>query len=216
MNSHTTSRLLSKIFDKNASSIYETIRENDTAPYSDLDFDEIEEEAGLFPKGPQFSDLDSSKIDNKATQLERLTYRDTHRPGTLPNSHRRTFTAVSGSSRTPPLSRHRKEDDDNAEVPQSLLFESESASHDRSQNHNEQSGRTKWTLPPLSTTDINGERRMSREEPSPRHEPGFRRNQPHLGLMDPKERALWKWANVENLDNFLHDVRISVFGATLK
>lgn len=28
----------------------------------------------------------------------------------------------------------------------------------------------------------------------------------NLGLIDPKERALWKWANVENLDNFLQEV----------
>lgn len=27
-----------------------------------------------------------------------------------------------------------------------------------------------------------------------------------LGLVDPKERALWKWANVENLDVFLQQV----------
>ncbi|KAH3680943.1 hypothetical protein WICMUC_000086 [Wickerhamomyces mucosus] len=28
----------------------------------------------------------------------------------------------------------------------------------------------------------------------------------NLGILNPKERALWKWANVENLDNFLQDV----------
>jgi hypothetical protein len=28
-----------------------------------------------------------------------------------------------------------------------------------------------------------------------------------LGLVAPKERALWKWANVENLDNFLQQVQ---------
>lgn len=27
-----------------------------------------------------------------------------------------------------------------------------------------------------------------------------------LGLVDPKERASWKWANVENLDVFLQQV----------
>ncbi len=27
-----------------------------------------------------------------------------------------------------------------------------------------------------------------------------------MSMMDPKERALWMWANVENLDNFLQDV----------
>jgi len=29
-----------------------------------------------------------------------------------------------------------------------------------------------------------------------------------LGLADPKERALWKWANVENLDIFLQQVSL--------
>lgn len=38
-------------------------------------------------------------------------------------------------------------------------------------------------------------------DPEGRH--GVRSN---LGLIDPKERALWKWANVENLDNFLQEV----------
>jgi autophagy-related protein 9 len=28
----------------------------------------------------------------------------------------------------------------------------------------------------------------------------------NLGILNPKERALWKWANVENLDKFLQDV----------
>ena len=27
-----------------------------------------------------------------------------------------------------------------------------------------------------------------------------------LGMMDPKDRAMWMWANVENLDNFLKEV----------
>jgi len=31
-------------------------------------------------------------------------------------------------------------------------------------------------------------------------------HQARMGLIDPRQRALWKWANVENLDNFLHDV----------
>ncbi|KAK9479261.1 autophagy protein Apg9-domain-containing protein [Lipomyces japonicus] len=30
--------------------------------------------------------------------------------------------------------------------------------------------------------------------------------QPRLGLIDPRQRALWKWVNVENLDNFLQEV----------
>jgi autophagy-related protein 9 len=29
---------------------------------------------------------------------------------------------------------------------------------------------------------------------------------PNLNTVDPKEKAMWMWANVENLDNFLKDV----------
>ena len=29
---------------------------------------------------------------------------------------------------------------------------------------------------------------------------------PNLAFVDPKEKAMWRWANVENLDNFLEDV----------
>jgi autophagy-related protein 9 len=29
---------------------------------------------------------------------------------------------------------------------------------------------------------------------------------PNLAAVDPKEKAMWLWANVENLDNFLKDV----------
>jgi autophagy-related protein 9 len=27
-----------------------------------------------------------------------------------------------------------------------------------------------------------------------------------MAMIDPKEKAMWMWANVENLDNFLKDV----------
>ena len=33
----------------------------------------------------------------------------------------------------------------------------------------------------------------------------FRTRNP-LAMVDPKEKAMWRWANVENLDNFLRDV----------
>ena len=32
------------------------------------------------------------------------------------------------------------------------------------------------------------------------------RNSYPMGMIDPKQRAMWMWANVENLDNFLQDV----------
>lgn len=42
----------------------------------------------------------------------------------------------------------------------------------------------------------------------PRRGPGmiWSLGNPSLATVDPKEKALWMWANVENLDNFLKDV----------
>lgn len=34
----------------------------------------------------------------------------------------------------------------------------------------------------------------------------YHRRGHQMNMMDPKEKALWMWANVENLDNFLQDV----------
>ncbi|KAI5806382.1 autophagy protein Apg9-domain-containing protein [Geopyxis carbonaria] len=216
MNSHTASRLLSHIFDKNASSIYETIREHDTAPSSELDFDEIEERAGMLPKRAQFNIFNSfQKMDSSTVRPKRPSFRDTDHPDLTADSSRRVFPALSGPGRTPP-SINPKEDDDNFEVPQSLLFQSEPAPHDQILNRdkytqNEQAHQKKWTPSPVSTSCNNAEWNVSSEH-SVLAEPRFRRNQAQLGLMDPKERALWKWANVENLDNFLHDVYIYFTG----
>lgn len=35
---------------------------------------------------------------------------------------------------------------------------------------------------------------------------------PGLGLAHPKDKAMWRWANVENLDNFIKDVYIYYLG----
>lgn len=70
--------------------------------------------------------------------------------------------------------------------------------------------------PPHSTMRHGGPTRTAAHphwavpEPVQRREEGMRDEEIHqarMGLIDPKQRALWKWANVENLDNFFHDVR---------
>ncbi|KAK9473173.1 autophagy protein Apg9-domain-containing protein [Dipodascopsis tothii] len=41
---------------------------------------------------------------------------------------------------------------------------------------------------------------------APRYDADEALRQARLGVVDARKRALWKWANVENLDNFLQDV----------
>jgi autophagy-related protein 9 len=43
-------------------------------------------------------------------------------------------------------------------------------------------------------------------QPSPTGRRRSLKGLPGLALADPKEKAMWRWANVENLDNFLKDV----------
>ncbi|KAH3683681.1 hypothetical protein WICPIJ_005365 [Wickerhamomyces pijperi] len=50
------------------------------------------------------------------------------------------------------------------------------------------------------------QRRESNRQHSTSINDDERSRRARLGILNPKERALWKWANVENLDKFLQDV----------
>jgi hypothetical protein len=88
------------------------------------------------------------------------------------------------------------EEDANDDVPGSLLVE------DHPQNDDPQ--RFYETFDVTREQDIDN---MERGLPPPSRG-GSRTPDPTvwLGLVDPKERAMWKWANVENLDVFLQQV----------
>lgn len=96
------------------------------------------------------------------------------------------------------------------EVPRSLLIEGE---HDPSSNGAEH---RRMQSPPVlgpSNTGVRAKWQTTRQQqrlykdviPSPISS-GISRRVGRATIMDPKERALWMWANVENLDNFLAEV----------
>lgn len=124
-----------------------------------------------------------------------------------------------GNRYAPPRFRD-DEPEDNDEVPASLLFEA--GGHGAARGGRQ--GRGGVSEPgkivgggPGPTTEASRKRNLTEDQQwtaatanaHPRgdeHEAKEVRRQARLGLIDPKERALWKWANVENLDNFLNDV----------
>jgi autophagy-related protein 9 len=224
-----TSRLLSQIFNQNAASIYETLREHDAATETDSDIDDLEERAGMHPiargvRNAEGCDDDESDLDDEgAFQLQ-------HRPpiaesSVLAASERqsRFFPALSGTRGNRFTSGRYHDEDDGIEVPQSLLFESAGSPSRPVHVQDFNSGDESVLGPEASISGDPGpssmrNRRLEEQwnAATAQKEYQLRDVRPNttkparLGLIDPKERAMWKWANVENLDNFLQDVSLEV------
>ncbi|KAJ6014580.1 Autophagy-related protein 9 [Penicillium herquei] len=193
-------------------SIYDTIREHD----ADSDSSDVEERAGMAPIGDQdnFSDgeLQDALADAGGIELSSPTAALLSRPSQQPHSQ-----GSPSVSRRRNLSRRRGDSqgyDDN-DVPQYLLVE-ENDDEDlksrlppppqmmpsRSQTPSPQPSplpqQPRWALP----------RNQQTSELNTRHPWTQWLAGQHLSLanIDPKKKAMWRWANVDDLDNFLKDV----------
>ena len=198
-------------------SIYETIRQHE----EESDTSVVEEQAGLaldeenLGQNFQDLDLDESRIDASQVtfQSNAVQISGDESPGRKTmKSTRRTPRPrwMSGTQRLLEI------DEDDNEVPASLLIEG--GGSPRAQ-------RIANLLPPpdrrVATSPAHGSTTQApqhRQETQARHSLHWQgrhnvpiarrplRAVPDLALADPKEKALWRWANVENLDNFLQDV----------
>ena len=186
-------------------SVYETLRQHDEGS----DHSDLEDRAGMALDeenlGTGFHDyeLDDDLADAAASQVATSTRRAPSRGTLATDVHSRTRGHQSA---------HRGNADElDDEVPQSLLIEDDDDVFPAS--------RTRQTrgIPPVPGPTTRGTRakwqatqdqqRLHPEDvPHSRQSAIPRRRGNALGIMDPKERALWMWANVENLDNFLKDV----------
>lgn len=121
-----------------------------------------------------------------------------------------------GNRYAPPRFRD-EEPDDNDEVPASLLFEPGGHGGARQVRVGISESGKMAGGGPGPATEASRKRNLTEDQQwaaataqahqrGDEHEAKEVRRQARLGLIDPKERALWKWANVENLDNFLNDV----------
>lgn len=188
-------------------SVYETLRQHDESS----DLLDIEERAGMALDeenlGTGFHDyeLDDALADASASQVA---------PSRESSKQGQGTSAKHVHSRTRRLhSSHRANVDEvDNDVPQSLLIED-----DQDEGPASRPDQMRNMPPPVPGPPSRGtrakwqatqEQQRLHQETLPRQtQPGIPYRRGHaLGMMDPKEKAMWMWANVENLDNFLKDV----------
>ncbi|KAL6721183.1 autophagy protein atg9 [Lecanora helva] len=199
-----TSNILSRLLPPGTGepSIYETLREQD----EESDQSYIEEREGMALDEENLEtrfndhDLDDALANAVESQVVAPKTQDTSRYSQGPlavNSQRQA---------------HPHLDDLDDEVPQSLLIEDENLARPIP------TARQAQALPPPVPGPANRgtrakwqttqeQQRLHNDTPNRPEEMRERHRHGHpMSMMDPKERAMWIWANVENLDNFLQDV----------
>ncbi|KAL4811117.1 autophagy protein Apg9-domain-containing protein [Aspergillus unguis] len=228
------SNVLSRFLPPNGPSVYETIRQHDedTDP-SDVEERAgmtLEDDVNL---GDRFTDRELEEAMADATREGLSSPSDTFM---TPQSRQRgpqTGSASSGSRRRnpsdprwmqsvhprlDPVDDDENDDDHDDDVPASLLMEGQHDDDDelRMRLPPPPSHHLSDPQPPLS--DRYSRRDHIRWDTIKDHQPSHeapRRNHPRslwsaghpsMASVDPKQKAMWLWANVENLDNFLKEV----------
>ncbi|CAL5874443.1 uncharacterized protein PFLUO_LOCUS8739 [Penicillium psychrofluorescens] len=226
-----SSNVLSRFLPPTGSpSVYETIREHDAGS----DSSDVEERAGMVDQHDHFSDgeLEDALADARDSEIA------SPNDALLGQQRSRKGKAPEESHTSPSRSRWRKPsrprwmtresstgyelDEQDEDVPQSLLVEGPldedqqlnlppPPSHDLSDastspnpRPSPQPGRPPWeTRGPRQPPDLESSRPPGRWSTA---------QHPSLANVDPKEKAMWRWANVEDLDNFIKDVYIYFLG----
>lgn len=221
-----SSNILSRFLPPTGSpSVYETIRQHD----ADSDTSDPEERAGMAPgahRSKDFSDreLEEALADGKMSRstspgTEYLTPEQPLRSSGEGRDKRQARRRISRRPRWMRASSPAYEGDEaDDDVPASLLVEGhQDDDHQKSQlpppppqhrfdpeppvpGPSSEANRTRWettrTQQPLHHSIQN--RHLTKRWSVGQH--------PNLATVDPKEKAMWRWANVENLDNFVRDV----------
>ncbi|KAI4227977.1 MAG: hypothetical protein L6R36_001987 [Xanthoria steineri] len=171
-------------------SIYETLRQNDESS----DPSDIEERGAL-------------TIESKAVEESFHDHEldDGAAPKMSESRHPRRLSAPS-STNAPEV------EDADDDVPPSLLIEDND--HPLSPLQEQQPRPTAFPLPGPASRAMKAKWRATQEQQrlhpdlpamhGPQARPG--RQVPGLAIASSRERAMWRWANVEDLDNFLRDV----------
>ena len=190
-------------------SIYETLQQPDESS----DQSDIEERAGMALDeenlGTGFHDyeFDDAFADTAADQDDAPKKRNSSRQS------QRTFAKKAQSrTGTPHAAGRVNLDDLDDEVPQSLLIEDDQnllpalkAKQHRAMPPPVAGPSSRATQAQWQATQEQQRLHQDTEFPRTHSKIKSRKGVP-LGMMDPKDRAMWMWANVENLDNFLKDV----------
>ena len=196
-------------------SLYETLRQQDEEEDSDT-ADDIEERAGL--RAAHYDEELEAPEDYELqppSDLTNVAYSQTQGPGRSPFAATRGQSRTSGAARMTYMSAQLPEQDSEAEDEPSSLLVGRTRTHGRT--HGRYRDDPQAATPGPSTEQPNLPRKPSGQHARwgetphpPRRQEAARTQeeirQARIGLIDPKARAMWRWANVESLDNFLHDV----------
>ncbi len=188
-------------------SVYETLRQQDESS----DQSDVEERAGMAIDeenlGGRFQDHEQEEglFDAVASQATEATFRTS-----VGNPRDTSRRAGQMSKRLQKSTRRDEMDEMDDEVPQSLLVEGD---QDVPMDKLHQVIRPPPVTGP-TTRETRAKWQVTQEQQQLHQDMNFTRRQhgnpPRQGLplasLDPKEMAMWRWANVENLDNFLKDV----------
>ena len=224
-----SSNILSRFLPPTGSpSVYETIRQHD----ADSDTSDPEERAGLALEGRQSKDytdgeLEEAMADGKMSGstspgTEYLTPEqplrssgDDHSKAHARRRHSRRPRWMRSSPSAYEGDEGDEEDDD---VPASLLVEGHEDNDTQRTNLHPPPPQHRFDAEasvPGPSSEGNRVRWETTKTQQPLHHSNTRKppakswslgQHPNLAMVDPKEKAMWRWANVENLDNFVRDV----------
>ena len=170
-------------------SVYETLLRND----EDSDESDVEERAGLAIDEENLGvDLHGLGVDGMLTEdAESRVMSPARQPRNRTPQRRQSVRVPREGVYSDDAETLQITDEDDGDVPQSLLLEDEL--HE---------------LPPRPSEDLHTPRPVRNNQARPQRLLSSQQLPESRvpGLINPKERALWRWANVENLDNFLMDV----------
>lgn len=209
------SNLLSRVLPPadGSPSIYETMRQHD----DESETSDFEDRAGLALDERNLGEISENlDFEHAGLSASQITTKSNHGQGRLHGVRDRSTRVTEGVSRPRWMRRSQKlldveEADD--DVPASLLFEG----GDVQQIHD----LPNLPPPPSFSPDLTpvtrktGHQRIQdqpfsqgrpRRTPSRRTKPSIAPGFSPLAMADPKEKAMWRWTNVENLDNYLHEV----------
>ena len=206
------SNILSRLLPSTSPSIYEAIRREEEDDSNSIDLEAgsgtaIDEEN----LGRRNLRLDFDQVDEMENRIR------------LEGSPASTRSKGSSSQERPPkwqqLSRVQDVDEANDEVPASLLVELDQPGRPTSRPRPPATSQPQQAdaVPVVGRASgatrarwnsVQQQQRLYRDPnvlPAYAGRPDRAKKQNNL-LVNPRERALWRWANVQNLDNFLHDV----------
>lgn len=192
-------------------SVYETLRQHDESS----DQSDIEERAGMtideenLGVGFQDYELEEALADVAASQITAANAGHSNRKVKEPlRRPARDKTWLQNSPKIP------ETDDLDDEVPQSLLIEGDQDGLAAPKQQQQSRGTVPLPVPGPTNKASRAKWQTTQDQlrlhqdirPTQTQRRSSARRTQVFGMIDPKERAMWRWANVANLDNFLKDV----------